>query len=84
VERVPLGVRTGQPRRPAGVHRAEHIVIGQQVVKPQLLDRPAKPPDSRRVSTKLDLGIHHTDPPTLPRALNSVPQPGDHSQQVPP
>ena len=71
VERVPLGVRTGQPWRPAGVHGAEHMVIGEQVVEAQLLDRPAKPPDSRRVSTKLDLRIHHTDLHTVHPAMRS-------------
>jgi hypothetical protein len=65
VERVTLGVGTRQSCRPAGVHRPEHMVIGEQVVKTQLFDRPAKPPDRRRVSTKFDLGIHHTDLHTL-------------------
>ena len=45
------------------------MVIGEQVVKAQLLDRPAKPPNSRRVSTKLDLRIHHTDQHTLHPAM---------------
>ena len=65
----PLGVRAGQPWRPAGVHGAEHMVIGQQMVEAQLLDRPAKPPNGRRVTTKLDLRIHDTDLHTMHPAI---------------
>jgi hypothetical protein len=31
------------------VHGTEHMVIGEQVVKAQVLDRGADPPDSRRI-----------------------------------
>jgi len=37
----------------------------------QFLDRPAKPPERRRVSTKLDLRIHHTDLHTVHPAMPS-------------
>jgi len=69
VKRIPFGIGTGQRWRPASVDGAEDMVIGEQVVKAQLLDRPAKWQDSCRVSTKLDLRIHHTDlhTRTLPR-----------------
>jgi hypothetical protein len=35
VERVLLGVGARQPRYPIGVHGTEHMVIGEQVVKPR-------------------------------------------------
>jgi hypothetical protein len=39
------------------------------VVKVQLLDGTAKPPDRRRVAAELDLRIHHTDLHTVHPAI---------------
>ena len=64
-------MRTGQPWRPAGVHATEHMVIGEQLVQAQLLDREAKPPDGPRLSTKLDPRVHHTDLHTVHPAMRS-------------
>ena len=61
VERVLLGVGARQPRYPIGVHGTEHMVIGEQVVKAQVLDRGADPPDSPRISSKLGLRVDHAD-----------------------
>ena len=42
VERVVLGVRAGQRRRPIGVHGTEHVVVGEEVVEAEVLDRSAR------------------------------------------
>ncbi len=61
VERVVLGVGAGQRGRPIGVHGAEHVVVGEEVVKAQVLDRLADPPDSARISAELDLRVDDAD-----------------------
>jgi hypothetical protein len=61
VERVVLGVRAGQPRRAIGMHGAEHVVVGEQVVEAQRLDRGSDAPNRARVSAKLDLWVDDAD-----------------------
>jgi hypothetical protein len=61
VERIVLGVRAGQRRRPARVDRAEHVVIGQQVIETQAVRSLTEPPDRDRVASELDLRIHNPD-----------------------
>ena len=39
MERVKLRVRPGQPPRPVGMHRAEHMVVGKQMVKASIFCR---------------------------------------------
>ena len=48
VERVVLGVRAGQRRCAIGVHGAEHVVVGEEVVKAEVLDRSSRSAVPRR------------------------------------
>ena len=52
VERVVLGVRAGQRRCAIGVHSAEHVVIGEEVVKAEVLDRSSRSAAPRRGSRR--------------------------------
>jgi hypothetical protein len=61
VERVALGVRAGERRRSIGVNGTEHVVVGQEMVKAEVLDRSANPPNSARISSQLDLRIDDAD-----------------------
>ena len=61
VERVVLGVGARQLRRSIGVNGTEHVVVGEQVVKAQVLDRSPDPPNSARISSKLDLRVDDAD-----------------------
>jgi hypothetical protein len=36
---------------------AEHVVVGEEMVEAQVLDRSADPPDSGQIASKLDLRI---------------------------
>ena len=44
VERVVLGVGAGDRRYAIGVDGAEHVVVGEEVIKAELLDRSSDPP----------------------------------------
>ena len=71
VERVVLGVGPSQRRRPIGMNGTEHVVVGEEVVKAQVLDRFPNPPNSGRVSSKLvlrvdDADLHGRQPATDP------------------
>ena len=55
MERVVLGVGAAELRRSIGVNGTEHVVVGEEVVKAQVLDRSPKPPNSARISAKLDV-----------------------------
>jgi hypothetical protein len=61
MERVVLGVGASEQGRPAGVNGSEHVVIGEEVVKAQVLGSFADPPDSARVSTELCLRVDDAD-----------------------
>ena len=61
VKRVPLGIRAGQWWRPIGVYSSEHVVVGEDVVKAQVLDRSSRTADCDRISSKLDLGVCNTN-----------------------
>ena len=39
----------------------EHVVVGEEVVKAQVLDRSPEPPNSGRISSKLDLRVDDAD-----------------------
>ena len=74
VEGVVLGVRTRQWRRSIGVNGAEHVVVGEEVVKAQVLDRSPNPPNRGRIASKLvlrvdDTDLHVSQPATGPAAL---------------
>lgn len=56
-----LGVGARQLRRPIGVNGAEHVVIGEEVVKAQAFGRSPDPPNSGRVSSKLVLRVDGAD-----------------------
>jgi hypothetical protein len=75
VERVVLGVRTRQRRRPIGVNCAEHVVVGEEVVEAEVFDRPPESPDGGRISTELDLRVDDAD-------LHGVSLPGSAAGQV--
>ena len=61
MERVVLGVRPCERGRSTGVHGSEHMVICEEVVKAQILNRSANQPDCIGVSPKLDLRVDRTD-----------------------
>ena len=61
VERVALGVGAGQRGRPTGMNGTEHVVVGEKVVKAQVLDRSPDSPDSARISAKLGLRVDGAD-----------------------
>ena len=61
VERIVLGVGACQLRRSIGVNGAEDVVVGQEVVKAQVLDRSADPSDRGRISSKLNLRVDDAD-----------------------
>jgi hypothetical protein len=61
VERVALGVGAGERRRSIGVNGTEHVVVGEEVVKAQVLDRSPNPPNSARISSQLGLRIDDAD-----------------------
>ena len=41
--------------------RTEHMVVGEEVVKAQILDRSPDPPNRGRISPKLSLRINNAD-----------------------
>ena len=61
VERVVLGVGACQLRRSTGVNRAQHVVVGEEVVKAQILDRSSEFPNGGGIASKLDLREHDTN-----------------------
>jgi pimeloyl-ACP methyl ester carboxylesterase len=69
MERVVLGVRTGELRRPIGVHGTEHVVIGEAVVEAHVLDRSPNASNRARISSKLVLGVHGADLHDLQSAM---------------
>jgi hypothetical protein len=50
VERVALGIRAQQLRRPIRVDSPEYVVVGKQVVETQILDRSPELSDRGRIS----------------------------------
>jgi len=56
-----LGIRARQRTGPIGMNGAEHMVVGEEVVKTQVLHRSPNPPHRGRVSPKLDLRVDDTD-----------------------
>jgi hypothetical protein len=54
------------------VNGTEHMVIGQKMVKAQLLNSSANPPNSGGISVQLDLRIDDADlhGPSLPREVS--------------
>ena len=56
VERVALGVRAGEFSRSVGVDGAEDVVVGEEVVEAQLLDRCREPPACVGITLELGLG----------------------------
>ena len=61
VERVVLGVGARQRRRSIGVNGTEHVVVGEEVVEAQVLDRSPDPPNRGRISSKLGLRVDDAD-----------------------
>jgi hypothetical protein len=61
MEWVVLGIGARQRARAIGVHGTEHVVVGEEVVKAELLDRSPDPPNRVRISSKLSLRVHDTD-----------------------
>ena len=61
VERVVLGVGARQRRRSIGVNGTEHVVVGEQVVEAQVLDRSPDPPNRGRIPSKLVLRVDDAD-----------------------
>jgi hypothetical protein len=59
MERVELGVRARQLRPSIGVNGTEHVVVGEEMVKAEVLDRSPNPPNSGRISSKLVLRVDH-------------------------
>jgi len=55
VERVVLGVGAGDRRYAIGVHGAEDVVVGEEVIKAELLDRSSDPP--YRVGVPAEFGL---------------------------
>ena len=51
VERIDFGIPPGESWRSVGVHHSEHVVLGQQVVEPKVLDG----------DSEFGLWIHDTD-----------------------
>ncbi len=74
VERVVLRVRARQWRRSLGVHGTEHVVIGEQVVEAEALDRCADLTNGVGVSSKLGLWVHDADVhgPQLPMSQRTT------------
>ena len=61
MERVVLGIRTHECRLAVGVHRAEHVVIGDEVVVAERFGGGGEAAHRIRAATKFDLGIHDTN-----------------------
>jgi hypothetical protein len=61
VERIVLRVRTRQRRRSIGVNGTEHVVVGEEVVKAEILDRSPYPSNRVRISSNLGLWVDNTD-----------------------
>ena len=61
MERVVLGVRARERGRPSGMDGAEHVLVGEEVVKAQVLGPFANPPHSARVSAELGLRVDGAD-----------------------
>jgi hypothetical protein len=61
MERVVLGLGAGEQGRPAGVNSSEHVVIGEEMIKAQVLGSSPDPPDSARVPAELGLRVDDTD-----------------------
>lgn len=61
VEWIPLGIGTGQRGGPVGMDRSEHMVIRQEVVEPEVLDRSPELSDGDRIPVELNLRIRDSD-----------------------
>jgi hypothetical protein len=61
MERVVLGIRAGQLTRSIGVYGTEHMVVGEQVIKAQFLNRPPDLRNGSRISAKLGLGVNNAN-----------------------
>jgi len=61
MERIALGVRAGKWRSAVVVHCAQYVVIGEEVVKPQVLDRFPDPTYGIGVFTEFDLRVDDTN-----------------------
>jgi hypothetical protein len=57
VEGVVLGVRSRQRDGAIGMNGAEHMVVGEKVVKTQVLDCSSYPANRDRISPKLVLRV---------------------------
>ena len=66
VERVVLGIGARELGCSIGMNGTEHVVVGEEVVKAELLDREPESAHSTRVSSKLDLRVHSADLHELP------------------
>ena len=71
MERVVLGVGPVSGVVAIGVNGAEHVVVGEQVVEAELLDRSPDPPDRDRIASELDLRVDDAD---LQGAARRLPQ----------
>lgn len=60
MERVELSVGPRQLRRSVRVNGAQHVVIGEEMSKAQVLDREPESPNSAWISCELDLWIDST------------------------
>jgi len=58
VEGVILGVRARQRTGSIGMNGTQYVVVGEEVVKTQVLDGSPNSPDRGRVSPKFVLGVH--------------------------
>ena len=58
VERVVLGVRARQRTGSIGMNGTEHVVVGEEVVKTEVLDRSPNSPNRGRISPKFVLRVH--------------------------
>jgi Luciferase-like monooxygenase len=61
VEWVMLGIRARQRERSIGVHGAEHMLIGEEVIKAEILDRFPDAANRVGISSKLGLRVDDTD-----------------------
>jgi hypothetical protein len=61
VERVVLGVGPWQRRCSTGVDGTQHVVVGEEVIEAQILDREPNPSDSDWIASQLGLGIDDAD-----------------------
>ena len=61
MEQVVLGIGARELGCSIGVNGAEHVVVREEVVKAELLDREPEASHSTRVSSKLDLRVYSAD-----------------------